>query len=113
MDDADYIVDFGKANLVREGDDVTIIGYSGSVHQAYRAADMLKEQEGLTADVIDLRTLRPLDIDTVIKSVKKTNRAVIVEDDWKFGGFAGEVEGALVDLDPPAAGSDGFHGSPC
>jgi pyruvate dehydrogenase E1 component beta subunit len=97
-DDPDYLVDFGKANLIREGEDVTIIGFSGSVHQAYRAADMLKEQEGLTADVIDLRCLRPLDMDTIIRSVKKTNRAVIVEDDWKFGGFGGELSAQIMEL---------------
>jgi pyruvate dehydrogenase E1 component beta subunit len=78
-DDPDFLVEFGVANVVREGTDVTIVGYSGSVHQAIRAAQLLEEQEEISAEVIDLRTLRPLDIDTVITSVKKTNRAVIVE----------------------------------
>jgi pyruvate/2-oxoglutarate/acetoin dehydrogenase E1 component len=107
-DDPDFIVDFGKANIMREGTDVTLIGYSGSVWQAYRAAEMLKEQENISAEVIDLRTLRPLDIDTVVASVKKTNRAVIVEDDWKFGGFAGELSAQIMErafdwLDAPVA----------
>src|SRR6185295_3135675 len=79
-DDADYLVEFGVANILRGGSDVTVIGYSGSVHQGTRAADLLAAQEEISAEVIDLRTLRPLDIDTVIESVKKTNRAVIVED---------------------------------
>lgn len=107
-DDPDFLVEFGKANVLREGKDVTIVGYSGSVHQALRAADMLKTQEGIEAEVIDLRTLRPLDIDTVIASVKKTNRAVIVEDDWQFGGFGGELSAQIMEkafdwLDAPVA----------
>ena len=107
-DDPDFMVEFGQANVLREGTDVTIIGYSGSVWQATRAAEMLKEQEGISAEVIDLRTLAPLDIDTVIASVKKTNRAVIVEDDWKFGGFGGELSAQIMErafdwLDAPVA----------
>jgi pyruvate dehydrogenase E1 component beta subunit len=107
-DDPDFLVEFGKANVVREGSDVTIVGYSGSVWQAIRAANLLQEQEDISAEVIDLRTLRPLDIDTVIHSVKKTNRAVIVEDDWRFGGFAGEVSAQIMErafdwLDAPVA----------
>jgi pyruvate dehydrogenase E1 component beta subunit len=107
-DDPDYLVEFGKARIVREGKDVTLIGYSGSVHQATRAATMLAEQEDMDAEVIDLRTLRPLDMDTVIASVKKTNRAVVVEDDWKFGGFGGELSAQIMEqafdwLDAPVA----------
>jgi pyruvate dehydrogenase E1 component beta subunit len=107
-DDPDFIIDFGKANILREGTDVTIVGYSGRVHQALRAATMLEEQEEISAEVIDLRTLRPLDIDTVIASVKKTNRAVIVEDDWRFGGFGGELSAQIMErafdwLDAPVA----------
>jgi pyruvate dehydrogenase E1 component beta subunit len=107
-DDPDYLVEFGVANIMRPGDDVTIVGYSGSVHQAMRAAKMLEEQEEISAEVIDLRTIRPLDIDTVIKSVKKTNRAVIVEDDWLFGGFGGELSAQIMEkafdwLDAPVA----------
>jgi len=107
-DDPDYRIEFGKARVLREGTDVTIVGYAGSVHQGLRGATMLEEQEGLSAEVIDLRTLRPLDIDTVIESVKKTNRAVIVEDDWKFGGFAGEISAQIMErafdwLDAPVA----------
>jgi pyruvate dehydrogenase E1 component beta subunit len=97
-DDPDFLVDFGKAAIAREGTDVTIVGYSGSVHQALRAAELLQQQDDVSAEVIDLRTLRPLDIDTVIASVKKTNRAVIVEDDWKFGGFAGEIAAQIMEL---------------
>jgi pyruvate dehydrogenase E1 component beta subunit len=107
-DDPDYLVEFGVANILREGTDVTIVGYSGSVHQATRAAAMLEEQEEISAEVIDLRTLRPLDIETVINSVKKTNRAVVVEDDWLFGGFGGELSAQIMErafdwLDAPVA----------
>ncbi|MBN9493389.1 alpha-ketoacid dehydrogenase subunit beta [bacterium] len=104
----DFLIEFGKASILREGRDVTLIGYSGSVHQAVRAADLLAEQEEIDAEVIDLRTLRPLDMDTVIESVKKTNRAVVVEDDWRFGGFAGEIASQIMEkafdwLDAPVA----------
>jgi pyruvate dehydrogenase E1 component beta subunit len=107
-DDPDFLVEFGQARIVREGTDVTLIGYSGSVHQADRAATLLEEQEEVSAEVIDLRTLRPLDMETVVASVKKTNRVVIVEDDWKFGGFAGELSAQIMEqafdwLDAPVA----------
>jgi pyruvate dehydrogenase E1 component beta subunit len=107
-DDPDFLIEFGQANIVREGRDVTIVGYSGSVHQALRAAEILAEQEEVEAEVIDLRTLRPLDIATVVESVKKTNRCVVVEDDWKFGGFAGEIAALVMEhafdwLDAPVA----------
>lgn len=107
-DDQDFLIEFGRANVLREGTDVTLVGYSGSVHQAMRAATMLAEQDGINAEVIDLRTLRPLDIETVLESVKKTNRAVIIEDDWRFGGFAGELSAQIMErafdwLDAPVA----------
>jgi len=107
-DDPDFLIEFGQANVLREGADVTIVGYSGSVHQAMRAATMLQDQENISAEVIDLRTLRPLDMETVLTSVRKTNRAVIVEDDWKFGGFGGELSAQIMEhafdyLDAPVA----------
>jgi len=105
--DDDYSVPFGRAQVMREGGDVTIVGYSGSVHQALRAAEMLAEQ-GMEVEVLNLRTLRPLDVDAIIDSVKKTTRAILVEDDWCFGGFAGEIvaliqERAFDYLDAPVA----------
>lgn len=107
-DDPDFVIEFGVANVLREGSDVTIVGYGGSVHQATRAAALLEEQEEISAEVIDLRTLRPLDIETVVASVKKTNRCVIVEDAWKFGGFGGELASQVMErafdwLDAPVA----------
>ncbi len=100
-----YRLRFGKAQVFREGTDVTLIGYSGSVHQASRAALQLAA-EGIDAEVLNLRTLRPLDVDGIIASVRKTHRAVVIEDDWKFGGFGGEIvaliqELAFDDLDAP------------
>jgi pyruvate dehydrogenase E1 component beta subunit len=100
-----YRLPFGKADVMRQGEDVTLIGYSGSVHQARRAAEKLAEQE-VSAEVLNLRTLRPLDIDAILASVRKTHRAIVVEDDWRFGGFAGEIaaiiqEQAFDDLDAP------------
>jgi pyruvate dehydrogenase E1 component beta subunit len=105
--EGDYRIPFGQAEVYREGKDVTLIGYSGSVYQANGAADLLAE-EGAEAEVINLRTLRPLDVDTIVASVRKTHRAVVVEDDWKFGGFAGEIatiimEQAFDELDAPVA----------
>ena len=85
-----YDVPFGKAAIRREGEDVTIVGYSRMAHIAQEAGDKLAEK-GRSAEVIDLRTLRPLDVGAIVESVKKTNRAVIVEEAWHTGGFAGEI----------------------
>lgn len=100
-----YRIPFGQAELYREGSDVTLIGYGGSLHQAYRAAQQLAN-DGVEAEVLNLRTLRPLDEEAILKSVRKTNRVIVVEDDWKFGGFGGEIaaivqEKAFDDLDAP------------
>jgi pyruvate dehydrogenase E1 component beta subunit len=105
--DGEYVTPLGQAVIRREGSDVTLVGYSGSVHQALRAADYLAE-DGIEAEVIDLRTIRPLDINTIIESVKKTNRIAIVEDDWKFGGFGAEISAIVMEnafdwLDAPVA----------
>ena len=102
-----YEVPLGKAAVPRRGGDVTIVAYSRMVHVALQAAETLAAR-GTQAEVIDLRTLRPLDMDTVIDSVKKTNRAVVVEETWKTGGFAGEIvstiqEEAFDYLDGPVA----------
>jgi pyruvate/2-oxoglutarate/acetoin dehydrogenase E1 component len=83
-------IPLGKADIKKEGKDVTIISYSKMVHNALEAAGKLAE-EGIDVEVIDLRTLRPLDVETIVNSVKKTHRAIVVEETTKFGGFAGEV----------------------
>lgn len=100
-----YEIPFGKARIAQPGEDVTLVAYSGMVRIAEQAAKILSEKN-ISAEVIDLRTLAPLDIDTVVNSVKKTNRAVVIEETWKTGGFSGTIasniqEAAFDDLDGP------------
>ncbi len=89
-----YKIPLGKADVKRPGSDVTIVSYSRMVHMALEAAGKLA-QEGIEAEVIDLRCLRPLDMETVVESVKKTHNAVVVEETWKTGGFAAEVAASI------------------
>ena len=89
-----YKVPLGSASVRRQGTDITIVGYSRMAQVADQAAEMLARQ-GTEAEVIDLRTLQPLDMETITESVKKTSRAVIVEEVWKTGGFAGEIASAI------------------
>jgi pyruvate dehydrogenase E1 component beta subunit len=103
--EGEYTVELGKAKVVREGSDVTIISYGLMVHTAIKAADEL-EKNGVKAEVIDLRTLVPLDIDTILASVKKTNRAIVVQEAQKSAGIAAEViaqinEKAILHLEAP------------
>ena len=104
-DDADFLVPIGKADVKRAGDDVTIITYSRSVVTSLKAAEVLAG-EGISAEVIDVRTIRPLDLDTLLASVVKTHRAVIVEEDWPYcglgAGIADRIYNAVFDeLDAP------------
>ncbi len=106
VQDETYTVPIGSARITRPGTDVSIIAYLRMVPIAMEAAEILAA-EGISAEVIDLRSLLPLDSQTIIDSVKKTSRAVIVEETWEFGGFAGEViaqinEQAFDYLDGPA-----------
>ncbi len=87
--DPDFIVPIGVADIKREGTDVSIISYSRGTMLALAAAEQLAE-EGISAEVVDLRSLQPLDIETVINSVKKTHRAVVVQEQWLFYGVAAE-----------------------
>ena len=105
-DDEDFTVDFGRAAIRREGSDVTIVGISRMALTAARAAKTLSEKHGIEAEVIDPRTLRPLDLDTILASVRKTNRCVIVEEGWPHGGVGANLaaliaEQAFDDLDAP------------
>ena len=95
--DGDYTVPFGEARIIREGGDVTLLSYSGAVYQALGAADQLAAED-IEAEVIDLRTLRPLDTRAIVESVKKTNRAVVVEHAWRFGGFGAELAAQIQEL---------------
>ena len=101
----DFTVPIGHARVAREGPDVTLVGYSIAVSHALAAAEQLM-QEGIDAEVIDLRTLRPLDVQTVLASVKKTNRMVTIEECWPFCGIGAELSAAVMerafdDLDAP------------
>ena len=89
-DEAEEYIDIGKAKKVQEGNDITIISYSYSMKATTEAVKKLEEQ-GVSVDFIDLRTLRPLDTEMIFESVKKTNRILIVEDCWKFSGIASEI----------------------
>lgn len=95
-DDFDEEVEIGKAKVLREGTDVTITAFSLQVANALAAADILEEQ-GISAEVIDLRTLRPLDEETIIESVKKTNRLVTVEGGWGFAGIGATIAAIVVE----------------
>jgi pyruvate dehydrogenase E1 component beta subunit len=101
----EYLIPLGKADIKRTGDDLTIIATGAMVHQALAAADLL-QKEGITAEVLDPRTLLPLDKESILKSVEKTGRVVIVHEAPTFGGFGGEIaamiaEEAFYSLDAP------------
>jgi pyruvate dehydrogenase E1 component subunit beta len=102
----DHVLRFGQAAVRREGSDVTIIGISRTATTAEKAGKLLADEHGIDAEVIDPRTLRPLDLDTILASVHKTNRCVIVEEGWPHGGVGANLaalvqEHAFDDLDAP------------
>ncbi|TVY11977.1 alpha-ketoacid dehydrogenase subunit beta [Paenibacillus cremeus] len=104
--EGEYTVPIGKANVVREGSDVTIITYGAMVHTSLKAAEEIEKTRGAKVEVIDLRTLMPLDIDTIVESIKKTNRAIVVQEAQKTAGIAAEViaqinEKAILHLEAP------------
>ncbi|SFS77478.1 alpha-ketoacid dehydrogenase subunit beta [Marininema halotolerans] len=108
-----YTVEIGKANIVREGSDVTILAYGTMVHTAEKAADLAEKERGVKAEVIDLRTISPFDLDTIISSVKKTHRAVIVHEAAQTGGVGAELatrinEEAILSLEAPVVRVAGF-----
>lgn len=102
-----YTVPIGKANLVREGRDITVVTYSRMVHLSLQAAEALAK-EGIEVEIVDLRTLRPLDMSVALESFKKTNRAVVVTEDWQSYGTSSEIAARLYEygfdyLDAPIA----------
>jgi pyruvate dehydrogenase E1 component beta subunit len=104
-DTEDFILPIGKAKIERKGQDVTIVAFSISVEWALQAAEKLS-LDGISAEVINLRTIRPLDKDTILKSLKKTNRIITVEEGWPFAGIGAEIaaivmEEAFDELDAP------------
>jgi pyruvate dehydrogenase E1 component beta subunit len=103
--DGEYILPIGVADIKREGTACTVVSFGKIIKEAYKAADILAE-EGIDIEIIDLRTVRPLDFDTVINSVKKTNRLVILEEAWPFASVSSEItfqvqEQAFDFLDAP------------
>src|SRR5260370_16971270 len=105
--DGAYTVPFGKAAIVREGDDITLVGWSAAVESCLMAAERLAD-EGISATVVDLRTLVPFDVETVVDAVAKTGRCVVVHEAPLSAGFGAEVAATLAseafyDLDAPIA----------
>ncbi|TDN90477.1 pyruvate dehydrogenase E1 component beta subunit [Salegentibacter sp. 24] len=86
----EYVIEIGKADIKREGSDVTIVSFGKIIKEAYKAADKLAEED-ISCEIIDLRTIRPMDHETIIESVKKTNRLVILEESWPFGNISTEI----------------------
>ena len=104
--DDDFIIPFGKAKIRREGTDISIISYGNAVHMSLMAADKLEKESGISAEVIDLRSLIPWDRELVFESVRKTGRALIAHEDKLIGGFGGEIsaeitENCFTSLDAP------------
>ncbi|MDQ0340413.1 pyruvate dehydrogenase E1 component beta subunit [Caldalkalibacillus uzonensis] len=104
--EGEYTIPLGKANIVKEGDDVTIITYGAMVHTSLKAAEQIEKERGAKVEVIDLRTISPIDIDTIVKSIEKTNRAIVVQEAQKQSGVAAEViaqinEKAILHLEAP------------
>ncbi len=95
--ESDEVVNFGRAAIRREGGDVTLVGILKMAHVAEEAAKILSEEHGIEAEVIDPRSLRPLDLDTILESVAKTNRAVIVEEGWPHGGVGANLSTLITE----------------
>ncbi|PEA60783.1 alpha-ketoacid dehydrogenase subunit beta [Bacillus thuringiensis] len=105
--EGEYTIDLGKADIKREGTDVSVIAYGAMVHAALKAAEEL-EKEGISLEVVDLRTVQPLDIETIIASVEKTGRVVVVQEAQKQAGIAANVvaeinDRAILNLEAPVA----------
>ena len=97
VSEGDEILNFGRAAIRREGSDVTLVGILKMAHVAEEAAKILSEEHGVEAEVIDPRSLRPLDLDTILESVQKTNRAVVVEEGWPHGGVGANLSTLITE----------------
>ena len=95
VEEGDNAVEFGKARIAREGTDVTLIAYGRQVNLCLRAANTLEEEDGVSAEVIDLRSIRPFDEATIIQSIEKTHRAVTVQEQWRWFGVGSEGAGII------------------
>ena len=98
MPEGDHVVPIGKARLAREGSDLSIITYAATVWKALEAAETLEREQGLSVEVLDLRSLLPMDDEAIVATVKKTNRALIVHEDTRTGGIAGEISARINEL---------------
>jgi len=98
MPTGDHVVPIGKARTAREGSDVSIITYAATVWKSLEAAEQLEREDGLSVEVVDLRSLAPMDDDAIVATVKKTNRALIVHEDTRTGGVAGEITARINEL---------------
>jgi len=101
-----YTIDLGEANIAREGSDVTVVAYGYMVREALKAAEQLEEEEGTSVEVIDLRTVSPIDYETIVKSVEKTNRMVMVQEAQRQAGVGNKVvsevsQRAILSLEAP------------
>jgi pyruvate dehydrogenase E1 component beta subunit len=97
-DDPDALVPFGVSRVAREGTDVTVVSFGRMLQLALKVAEKLAAEEGIEAEVIDLRSIRPLDLDPVVESVRKTHRAVVVQEQWKPFGLGAEISASIMDL---------------
>ena len=98
LPEGDHVVPIGSARVAREGTDVSIITYAATVWKALEAAEQVEKEDGVSVEVIDLRSLLPLDDATIMASVKKTNRALIVHEDTRTGGIAGEITARINEM---------------
>ena len=96
-DDPDFTVPFGQSRIAREGNDVTIVSFSRMLQLSLIVAEKLSKDEGIECEVVDLRTLRPLDLDPVFGSVSKTHRAVVVQEQWRLYGAGAEVAASITE----------------
>jgi len=95
--DADYLLPFGKANVKKEGTDVTVVTWGALVQKSMEAARQL-EKEGIDVEVVDIRTVNPLDTETIIESVKKTNKVLVAHEDTLFQGFGAEISAQIAEF---------------
>lgn len=112
-DDPDFKIPFGKAQVLREGMDISLVGYSRMTQVNLAAADLLAK-DGINVEVVDVRSLVPLDTETIFDSVRKTHRALVVYEDWKNGGYGAEIaarigEACFDDLDAPVSRVGGLN----
>jgi 2-oxoisovalerate dehydrogenase E1 component beta subunit len=96
--DNDYVVEIGKGDVKRQGNDITVVAYGSTVHLALEAAEILERQDGVSVEVVDLRSLMPLDKELIISSVKKTGKVLIAHEDTVTGGIGGEIAALIAEF---------------